>query len=242
MNGVLMLATLLMKTREINSFIEFHEIVKDFSGANFLFRGQQDYDWELIPKIGRPEFLKTVPIYFKEESIIRGWLRYSSQLLVNKPIDQWDELTLAQHHGLATRLLDWTKNPLVALFFASFDFNSDVDASVFILDFKNETIKTEEYKPFEIGSSGVFYPRGITARVINQRGVFTISHKPQVKFDKLVKEYDFIKIKIKGTAKKEIQRTLEQYGINEFSIFQDLDNLSNYLNRFVINKELGQLE
>jgi hypothetical protein len=231
-----------MRKLEISSFIEYHDIVKNFSGANFIFRGQQDHNWELIPKIGRPEFSKTVPSYFKEEFIIRSWLRYSNQLLLHKPIDQWDELTLAQHHGLATRLLDWTKNPLVALFFASFDFNPNADASVSILDFRNETIKTKDIDPFEIESSGVFYPRGLSARVINQRGVFTLSHNPQIKLDDLLKEYDFVKIKIKGKAKKEIQKTLEQYGINEFSIFQDLDNLSNYLNRFMINKELGQLE
>jgi hypothetical protein len=231
-----------MKELEANTFIDFHEIVNDFSGTNYLFRGQQDYEWELIPKIGRPEFSKTVPSYFNEEFILRSWLRYSNQLLQNKPINRWDELTLAQHHGLATRLLDWTKNPLVALFFATCDFNSSVDSSIFILDFKNLVIQTDEFDPFEITNSGVFYPSGLVSRVINQRGVFTISHKPETKLDTLLNRYDFVKVKIPGTAKRQVQHTLERYGINEFSIFQDLDNLSNYLNRFIINKELENLE
>lgn len=231
-----------MKIIEINSFIEYHNFIKDFSSANFLFRGQQNSVWELIPKIGRKDFAKSVPSYFKEDFILNSWLRYSEQLITSKPKDRWDELTLAQHYGLATRLLDWTKNPLVALYFATCDFDKDVDGSVFIMNFKNETLKTDKLDPFDANQSGVFYPRGLSARVINQRGVFTLSHKPKNSLNKLLPNYEFIKLKIDKKSKKELQKQLELYGINEFSIYQDLDNLSNYLNRFIINKDLDIIE
>ncbi|MFD2915314.1 FRG domain-containing protein [Psychroserpens luteus] len=233
-----------MKIIEIKDFVDFHKVVEKHSSSNFVFRGQQNFYWELIPKIGRPEFSKNVPLYFKEEDIIRSWLRYSGHLLKSKPVDEWDELTLGQHHGLATRLLDWTKNPLVALYFATFDLNKKNDASVFIMDFQNSVLKTKEFSPFDQNKtiSGVFYPKGLSARVINQRGVFTISHKPDLSLEKILSDYTFIKLRIKGKAKKGILRNLEQYGINEFSIYQDLDNLSNYLNRFIINKELDQID
>lgn len=230
-----------MKIIDINSFIEFHKVIQDFSSANFLFRGQQNFVWTLTPKIGRNDFAISVPNYFKEDFILNGWLRYSEQLIKNKPKDRWDELTIAQHYGLATRLLDWTKNPLVALYFATCDFDNNIDASVFIMDFKNETIKTEEFGPFDIHGSGVFYPKGLSARVINQRGVFTLSHKPKESLENLLPNYEFFKLRIDGKSKKDLQKQLEQYGVNEFSIFQDLDNLSNYLNRFIINKELDQI-
>lgn len=233
-----------MKIIDVKNFIEFHKIVEKHSSSNFVFRGQQNFDWELIPKIGRPEFSKNVPSYFKEEFIIRSWLRYSGHLLQNNPVDEWDELTLGQHHGLATRLLDWTKNPLVALYFATFDLNENNDSAVFILDFQNSVLPTKEYRPFDkdINVSGVFYPKGLSARVINQRGVFTISHNPKLSLEKILSHFTFTKLRIQGKAKKYILRNLEQYGINEFSIYQDLDNLSNYLNRFIINKELDQID
>lgn len=226
---------------DIGSFIEYHNVVEKFSSSNYLFRGQEYFDWELIPKIGRANFSNTVPSHFDEEFILRAWVRYSHQLNNSNPIDKWDELTLAQHHGLATRLLDWSKNPLVALFFATFDFNEENDSAVFILDFQNKILRTNDYSPFETERSGVFYPRGVSARVINQRGIFTISHNPKEPLEKLLKRFKFIKLRISGRAKKGIQRNLEHYGINEFSIYQDLDNLSNYLNRFVVNKEIDQM-
>lgn len=233
-----------MKVISIKNFVEFHNVVEKHSASNYVFRGQQNFDWELIPKIGRPEYSKNVPSHFKEEFIIRSWLRYSGHLLQNNPIDEWDELTLAQHHGLATRLLDWTKNPLVALYFATSDLNHKTDASVYIMDFENKVLKTKELNPFDNEKvvSGLFYPKGLSARVITQRGVFTISNEPQVSLEKNRTNYKFLKLRIKGKAKKELLRNLEQYGINEFSIYQDLDNLSNYLNRFIVNKELDQLD
>lgn len=226
-----------MKVIEVGDFIEFHKVVAEYSGSNYLFRGQIDFDWNLTPKIGRQDFAKTVPSIFKEEFLLRAWMRYSSQIITKEPINQWDRLSLAQHHGLATRLLDWTKNPLVALFFATFDFQSEKDASVFLFDYRNEVFDTEKADPFKIKGSGVFHPKGVTARVISQRGIFSISHNPKKSLEILMPNFSFVKLKIKGNSKKAIQKTLEQYGINEFSIYQDLDNLSNYLNRFVLSRE-----
>lgn len=226
---------------EINNFNDFHKVIETYTGSNFLFRGQSDYNWDLLPKVGRPAFVKNIPKVFREEYILDSWKRYSSHQLNNQPIDEWDWISLAQHHGLATRLLDWTKNPLVALFFATFDFNTKIDSSLFILDFKNMVIDTQKTTPFNLSFSGVFYPKGLTARVISQRGVFTISQKPEVSLEKLMLQSSIVKVKINGSSKRLIQKNLEQYGINEFSIYQDLDNLSNYLNRFILNEELDKI-
>lgn len=230
-----------MKTITISTFNAFHKIVESHAGTNFLFRGHSDFEWELIPKIGRPGFKGTIPKIMSEENLLSSWMRYSSQLLSKNPIDKWDQLSLAQHHGLATRLLDWTKNPLIALFFATFGEAKNKDGAVIIMDFQNLSLITDDINPFSIRSSGIYFPKGLTARVISQRGVFSISHNPVVPLDMLITEFTFTKIRIKSAAKQKLLTVLEQYNVNEFSIYQDLDNLSNYLNRYILNKRIDEV-
>lgn len=230
-----------IKIIEAGNFLEFHNIVDEYSGSNYIFRGQSYFDWDLIPKVGRDKFNKTIPSIIREDQLLNSWLRYSSHLVTKQPIDKWDSLSLAQHHGLATRLLDWTKNPLIALYFATCTLETDHDSAVYIFDFDDIVLTTDIIDPFEIDFSGVFFPKGITARVISQRGIFTISHDPTKSLDKLLPFRNFIKLRIKKNSKFLIQKKLEQYGINEFSIYQDLDNLSSYLNRYVINKEIEDI-
>jgi hypothetical protein len=81
-----------------------------------LFRGQEQ-DWELIPKIGRVGF-RNIGDENAEQKMLDDFKRLSMPHLLRVPKNDWDWLALAQHHGMATRLLDWTTNPLVALWFA----------------------------------------------------------------------------------------------------------------------------
>jgi hypothetical protein len=231
-----------MEILDINNFSEFQQTIEKYSDSKYLFRGHSDFEWELFPKVGRNNFKKKINKSSNEQYLLDSWMRYASQLLTKQPVDIWDSLSLAQHHGLATRLLDWTKNPLIALFFATFEIKSTKDSAVYILDFNDETLNTSKIiDPFMMTNSGIFYPKGLTSRVISQRGVFSISHDPIKPLELLLPQYSFIKLRIKSESKEKMQKILEQYGINEFSIYQDLDNLSNYLNRFVINRNINEI-
>lgn len=223
-----------MTTLTIKSFQDLIKCFEKYNdNSSYIFRGQCDADWELLPKAGRKEFISKDKYGLSDLKLFRAWKRYAINYITTKPSNDWEWYSIAQHHGLATRLLDWTKNPLVASFFA-INGNYDKDAAVYTFRIDNFVDEKDYETPFDVKDFAVYYPHGVSTRIILQRGVFSISEKPDFPVEKILKD-KLYKIIIPKHLKSEIKKQLDFYNLNDFSIFQDLDSLSNYLNTYTVD-------
>src|SRR5581483_1738115 len=84
-----------------------------------VYRGAASADAPLLTTLDR--LGGVAPPHTKadlEEHVLRNYIRYARPFEGTSRMNDWEELFSAQHHGVPTRLLDWTYSPLVALFFA----------------------------------------------------------------------------------------------------------------------------
>ena len=102
-------------------------------GPEKIFRGVTDKGHELVASIGRSTDAGTHgEISTLERNLMEEFKRLSVPELTSLPTSEFEWLFLAQHYGLPTRLLDWSSNPLVALFFAV-ERKNDVDGAVYMV-------------------------------------------------------------------------------------------------------------
>lgn len=151
---------------ELKSNYPTHPIINNPIDKVFLYRGHADKEYNLIPGL----FRKTKETFEKqviendkylafsgkngEKDLLKAFIHYAKKDWNIEPTDFFHWAELAQHYGVPTRFLDWSQNPLVALFFASSG-EDDKDGSVLILHKSNyDCICSEQFEESSKESRG----------------------------------------------------------------------------------------
>ena len=232
-------------------------------GFPLWFRGQSDSkNYRLVPAIGREhkyngKSLNGFPIS-SERSVLDRFRRHAYPYVNNRLMSEWEALLLARHHGLPTRLLDWTYSPLAALFFACTDhFKLDGEIWAITKHDGNEhfinvvSAGPSDKGPFEYGGSArvrqkrkcpdavkIVVGFDVSPRIQMQRGIFTLHSNPFKQLDSYAGaefQKGLLDVSclyhwiIKAEKKAVIINELEEMGINTRMFFPDLDGLAKEL-------------
>lgn len=212
----------------ISDWMAFAELLRDSVDNDWIFRGENCINNELRPKAGRTSSPALRALYSEdaEKQTLQSFKRQARPYLTHTPLSDFEWMAIAQHHGMSTRLLDWSESLLVAAYFASADAGAKGSARIYGL---KELIWVEDAAnedPFDLNIEVKGYrPPHISPRIPAQRSVFTVHRNPRESFYHLeLKEWE-----LTADCCREMKKILDACAINEASLFPDVDGLSRYL-------------
>lgn len=223
---------------------------EDYNGQ-IWFRGQSTFSWKLQPTFLRKD--KNV----SEFTLITKFKQNASLLINRPPLNYFDWLFQMQHHGVPTRLLDWTESALTALYFAVEDTESirkdgalwvllptELNKNANIYSDENhyipsfEDIVLENYNPevFHQEKNTKLLPVAAIAsrnntRMQAQLGVFTISHRDKTPIEEIGDKNHIWKYKIPASKKTIIKNELALLGITKFQVFPELSSIGEIIKK-----------
>lgn len=207
----------------VRTWAEFQDVIESDLDGKSIFRGVSDVRYLLLPSIGR----RSDDWKYSNGLEQRIFQRFKREALPYCPphlqvFDDWNWLALAQHHGVPTRLLDWSESPYVALYFACSG-ATDTEAGVYVVERPPQN--NPAGGPFDVTAECFFYPRHVAARITAQSGLFTIQPEPDEVYPGRIRK----QIVIDGAAKRDVARKLDAIGVHHASMFPDMDGLGRRL-------------
>ena len=222
-----------------------------------FFRGHQEQTWDLSPTLLRHCKKRglTKPAEIRDfEASLYFEFRARARELHDQSPNEWDILFSMRHHGVATRLLDWTETLGVAVFFALRDASDESQPCVWLLNpyalnersWKIRDLVAPEYLPqgdydfsdylvdysksagFDWDEPVALYPIQRNARLHAQRGFFTIHGEDIRPLDDMVPSV-VRQVPLPRDSWEDARLFLRDAGIDEFLMFPDLDGLARHL-------------
>jgi hypothetical protein len=248
---------------EVGSIEGFLAFVRDpmpvSTSTTFIYRGQpsQYTSFEgrvfatlLMPSLYRQtlRLLGHDTVASLEKRLLQDFMRESPPYLSRRPETTVQWMALGQHHGLPTRLLDWTFNPLVALYFAVTDTERGVDANVYQASVYDGQLyagaTSGEPRPEE--AFQLYAPEHLDARLQVQSACFTLH--PLMEFhdrDRFLQFFAEVTPKELGARRcrvpagrfRALKKELGVLGLTEKALFPGLDGLC----RSILWKHTGDI-
>ncbi len=246
------------RKREINSLSRFIEAISGLlsDSSNYWFRGQKDARWTLTPYALR---YSTSDERQKALSLLEEFMRVAEIRIPRPPLreEKLKWLQLARHYGLPTRLLDWTESATFALYFACIPTQhsrKETDGVVYLMNPDHLLIPWGKYRSMSYDSSDYEEwilkcissgpeqrtRRGIptipirpvwnSERLMMQRGVFTLHGSKHFSLDS-DQAKSLVAIPILKTYKSTLLSELSRIGVDEMTLFPELDHACNNLVR-----------
>ena len=204
-------------------------------------------------------------IHRLETAMLRAFRKYATEHTPRGVDSIWHWLAVAQHHGLPTRLVDWTYSPLVALHFATAaDYSTDglvwcmnfVEANRLLPKRLKGLLEEERSDTFTVEMLSEFptlrsfdalardpfvvfiEPPSLDTRILNQFALFSLMPSPATPLDEWLEAHPELcrRIVVPAELKWEVRDKLDQANINERTLFPGLDGLSRWLERYYMPK------